>query len=90
MYKKENNITVLNRSVNQTLDRSVMTSLTTLICMVPLFFMVSTSIREFVIPLMVGVLVGTYSSIFICSPLYYEMAKSEDESKYLTAQKKKK
>ncbi|MBR3786269.1 MAG: protein translocase subunit SecF [Firmicutes bacterium] len=90
IYKKENNLTVLNRSINQTLDRSVMTSLTTLICMVPLFFMVSTSIREFVIPLMVGVLVGTYSSIFVCSPLYYEMAKSEDESKYLTAQKKKK
>jgi len=90
MYKKENNLTILDRSVNQTLDRSAMTSLTTLICMIPLFFMVSTSIREFVIPLMIGVLVGTYSSIFVCSPLYYELAKSEDESKYLTAQKKKK
>lgn len=87
IYKKENNITVINHSINQTLDRSVMTSLTTLICMVPLFFMVSTSIREFVIPLMTGVLVGTYSSIFLCSPLFYELSKSEDQSKYLTAQK---
>jgi len=89
IFKKENNYTVINHSVNQTLDRSVMTSLTTLICMIPLFFMVSTSIREFVIPLMTGVLVGTYSSIFVCSPLFFELSKSEDQSKYLTAQKAK-
>ena len=89
IFKKENNYTVINHSVNQTLDRSIMTSLTTLICMVPLFFMVSTSIREFVIPLMTGVLVGTYSSIFLCSPLFYDLIKSEDQSKYLTAQKAK-
>jgi len=87
ILKKENNYNVINHSVNQTLDRSVMTSLTTLICMIPLFFMVSTSIREFVIPLMTGVLVGTYSSIFLCSPMFYELSKSEDESKYLIAQK---
>lgn len=87
IYKKENSVSIINHSVNQTLDRSVMTSLTTLICMVPLFFMVSTSIREFVIPLMAGVLVGTYSSIFICSPLFYDLSKGEDESKYMTAQR---
>lgn len=87
IYKKDNNETVIDRSVNQTLNRSIMTSLTTLICMVPLFLMVSTTIREFVLPLMVGVLVGTYSSIFLCSPLFYEFSKSEDRSKYLTAQK---
>ncbi len=89
IFKKDNHYTVINHSVNQTLDRSIMTSLTTLICMIPLFFMVSTSIREFVIPLMTGVIVGTYSSIFVCSPLFYELSKSEDQSKYLTAQKAK-
>lgn len=89
IYRKDTNEMVIDRSVNQTLNRSIMTSLTTLICMVPLFFMVSTSIREFVLPLMVGVLVGTYSSIFLCSPLFYEFSKSEDKSKYLTAQKAK-
>lgn len=89
LYRKDSNEVVIDRSVNQTLNRSIMTSLTTLICMVPLFLMVSTSIREFVLPLMVGVLVGTYSSIFLCSPLFYEFSKSEDKSKYLTAQKAK-
>ena len=67
-----------------------MTSLTTLICMVPLFFMVSTSIREFVIPLMIGVTAGTYSSIFLCSPLYYEFNKNATKSKYVAAQNKQK
>jgi len=90
LYKKEGSEAVIDRSINQTLNRSVMTSLTTLVCMIPLFLMVSTSIREFVLPLMVGVLVGTYSSIFLCSPLFYEFSKNEDKSKYLTAQAKNK
>ncbi|MGN0659828.1 MAG: protein translocase subunit SecD [Emergencia sp.] len=90
LYRKDSSERVIDRSINQTLNRSIMTSLTTLICMVPLFLMVSTSIREFVLPLMVGVLVGTYSSIFLCSPLFYEFTKNEGASKYLTAQKSKK
>lgn len=79
----------IDRSVNQTLNRSIMTSLTTLICMVPMFFLVSTSIRAFVVPLMIGVLAGTYSSIFLCSPLLYELNKGQEKSKYLTKAKKK-
>ena len=89
MYKKESSEAVIDRSINQTLDRSVMTSLTTVICMIPLFLMVSTSIREFVLPLMVGVIVGTYASIFLCSPLFYEFSRNENKSKYLTSQKSK-
>lgn len=84
---KGNNKDILNRSINQTLNRSLMTSITTLICMVPLFVMVSSSIREFVLPLMFGVVVGTYSSIFLCTPLLYEFFKKEDVSKYQARQK---
>ena len=90
LSKKEPSEVLIDRSINQTLDRSIMTSLTTLICMVPLFLMVSTSIREFVIPLMIGVTAGTYSSIFLCSPLYYEFNKNENKSKYIAAQQDKK
>ena len=61
-----------------------MTSLTTLIVMVPLFIMVSSSIREFVLPLMIGVTTGTYSSICLCSPLLYEFDKNADKSKYIS------
>ena len=81
----------IDRSINQTLNRTIMTSLTTLVVMVPLCIMVSSSIREFIIPLMVGVIVGCCSSIFICSPLYYDLCKKDEGSKYLknTAKKSK-
>ena len=60
-----------------------MTSLTTLVVMIPLLVMVSSSISQFIIPLMVGVIVGCYSSIFICAPLYYDMNKKDEMSKYM-------
>ena len=90
LYPKEGSEFVIDRSLNQTLNRTIMTSLTTLIVMIPLCIMVSASIREFIIPLMVGVIVGCLSSIFVCSPLYYDMNKSSEESKYVKSIKKKK
>ena len=89
LYKREPLGETIDKSINQTLNRSVMTSLTTLICMVPLTIMVSSSIREFVIPLMVGVLVGTYSSIFLCSPVLYDLSKNDNKSKYQLGKEQK-
>ena len=83
LYKKNSLEANLDLSINQTLNRSVMTSITTLLAMVPLLIMVSSSIREFVIPLMIGVLVGTFSSVFLTSPVLYELSKNEERtSKY--------
>lgn len=81
-YKKKEIDKRINDSVNQTLSRSLMTSLTTLIVMVPLFFMVSDEIRQFLIPLIIGVSVGTYSSICLCSPLLYELSRRDSMSNY--------
>jgi SecD/SecF fusion protein len=81
---------ILNRSINQTLDRSIMTSVTTFIAIVPLLVLVSSSLSGFVIPLMIGVVCGTYSSIFLCTPLYYEFNKREEMSRYEAEQKAKK
>ena len=83
---------VIDTSVTQTLGRSLMTSATTLIVMIPLAVMAGDAIREFVIPLMVGVIAGAYSSIGICSPLYYEFSRPGNVSKYekqIKASKKK-
>ena len=91
LYKKDSLETNIDRSINHTLNRTIMTSLTTLVVMIPLCVMVSASIREFIIPLMVGVIVGCYSSIFVCSPALYDL--SREESKYekqVKASKKKK
>lgn len=90
LYPKDNSITNIDRSLNQTLNRTIMTSLTTLIVMIPLCIMVSASIREFIIPLMIGVIVGCLSSIFICSPVYYELCRGSEESKYVRTTSKAK
>ncbi len=89
LHPKDNNETNIDLSINQTLNRTIMTSLTTLVVMVPLCIMVSSAIREFIIPLMVGVIVGCYSSIFVCSPLYYDLCKKDETSKYVLSTTKK-
>ena len=91
LYKKDALEVNIDRSINTTLNRTIMTSLTTLVVMIPLCIMVSASIREFIIPLMIGVIVGCYSSIFVCSPALYDL--SREESKYekqIKASKKRK
>lgn len=62
---------VLNRSLNQTLSRTLLTSLTTLFVVVVLFFFGGLALRSFSFPLLVGIIVGTYSSIYIASPVFH-------------------
>lgn len=68
--KKSNYAQVANDSIAQTLTRSINTSLTTLVTIVALYILGVEQIREFALPLIVGVASGTYSSIFIASPLW--------------------
>lgn len=88
-YKRKEREKMIDDSINQTLSRSIMTSLTTIVVMIPLFVLVSSQLREFLIPLMIGVICGTYSSIFLCSPLYYEMTKKGTRSKYVEDKEKR-
>lgn len=60
---------VINNSINQVLGRSAVTSLTTALVLLSLFILGGSTIHDFSLTLLVGVLVGTYSSIFIASPL---------------------
>lgn len=62
---------IANVSVTQTLSRSIFTSLTTFFMVAALFALGVTSIREFALPLMVGILCGTYSSICLAGSLWY-------------------
>jgi preprotein translocase subunit SecF len=66
-------ITVLNRSINQSLSRTVITSLTTLFVVLVIFLITGSGeeINTFALALIIGVLVGTYSSVFIASPILY-------------------
>ena len=68
-YHKEPLSTILNKSINETLSRTILTSGTTMIVVVALFILGGGIIHDFSFALMIGVLVGTYSSIFVASPI---------------------
>jgi len=60
---------IINRSVNETLSRTILTSVTTLVVVVALFVLGGGIIHDFAFALIVGVLIGTYSSIYVASPI---------------------
>jgi SecD/SecF fusion protein len=66
---------IINRSINQTLSRTILTSLTTLIAVVILYTLGGQGIHAFAFALIVGVIVGTYSSIFVASPVLLWMSR---------------
>lgn len=70
---------IVNKGVNETVIRSINTSVTTLLTIVILYFVGVASIKEFALPIIVGIIVGTYSSIFIASPIW-SMFKKEKKS----------
>ena len=65
-------VEVVNTSLNESLTRTIVTSLTTLIVVICLFFLGGEVIHDFAFALMIGVLVGTYSSLYVASPLVVE------------------
>ncbi|MGB0238220.1 MAG: protein translocase subunit SecF [Cycloclasticus sp.] len=67
--RKGSPVEVMNISLNQTLARTIMTSMTTLLVLLALFFLGGEIIRDFALALIVGVLIGTYSSIYVASPV---------------------
>lgn len=71
MLKKDSLEELVNRSISQTLSRSIFTSLTTFVMVAALYVLGVTSIREFALPLMVGIVCGTYSSVCITGALWY-------------------
>ncbi len=62
---------VMNRSINETLSRTLLTSITTFIAVVPIYVIGGSNIRWFAFAMMFGILIGTYSSIAIASPIVY-------------------
>ncbi len=68
-YHKNPLEVILNRSINETLSRTILTSLTTLFVVVALFVLGGGIIHDFAFALIVGIVVGTYSSVFVASPI---------------------
>lgn len=81
---------VINKSITETLSRSINTSVTTFIMVFVLAVLGVDTIRQFAIPLIVGIISGCYSSVCVASPLWYLLSgKGEKETKAVTYSKKK-
>ena len=72
LYRKKPFADVINRSINETLSRTIITSLTTFVVVLSLYLFGGSVIHDFAFALLIGVVVGTYSSIFIASPILVE------------------
>jgi SecD/SecF fusion protein len=79
IYRKRPIKEVLNMAMNSTLSRTINTSLTTLLTVIAIFIFGGPVIRGFVFALMIGITVGTYSSIFIASMLMYDTSPKTNE-----------
>jgi len=73
--------TIVNSSINQSLSRTVVTSLTTMIVVLILYFFGGAVIHDFAFALIIGVIIGTYSSIFIASPIVIEWEQRRADKK---------
>ena len=77
LHKKSSAIQVVDKALNSTLSRTINTSLSTFLVLLTIFIFGGESIKGFAFALMVGVVVGTYSSLFIASPLVVDLSKNK-------------
>ncbi|WP_458627464.1 protein translocase subunit SecDF [Winogradskyella sp. PC D3.3] len=75
--------TTINKSINSTISRTLNTSLTTLVVLLAMFLFGADSLKDLLFALIVGVIVGTYSSVFIATPIMYDTAKKGNATEAL-------
>ena len=73
----ESKVSVINRAINDTLSRTIMTSLTVFITLIILFFVGGEATKGFAFAMLIGVFTGTYSSIFVAAPVLVDMDKKD-------------
>ena len=73
LYPKRDRRSVTNDSINATLSRTFSTSMSTLVVLIAIFIFGGETIRGFVFAMMFGIIIGTYSSLFLAAPIAYEM-----------------
>jgi len=76
---------IMNRSINESLTRTINTSLTTFFTVTALYVFGVESVKEFSLPILVGIIAGTYSTIFIAGPLWVEWNEKARQRKLATA-----
>jgi len=80
-HKREPYVVVINKAINSTLGRTMNTSLTTLLVLLVIFLFGGVSIKGFVFALLIGIGVGTYSSVFVASSIVADLLKGKDPAR---------
>ena len=88
LYPKQDLYTTFNKALCSTLSRTLMTSITTLLVLFIMLFLGGESIRSFIFAMILGVIIGTCSSLFIASPVAYWIARRSDKKEAALAAKK--
>jgi len=88
LYPKQDLYTTFNKALCSTLSRTMMTSITTLLVLLIMLFLGGESIRSFIFAMILGVIIGTCSSLFIASPVAYWIARRSDKKEAALAAKK--
>jgi SecD/SecF fusion protein len=78
-HKRESHEVVVNKAINSTLGRTMNTSLTTLLVLLVIFILGGVAIKGFIFALFTGILVGTYSSVFIASAIVVDLSKGNEK-----------
>ena len=89
LYPKRGTFRLFNDSLNSTLTRTLFTGSSTLIVLVIIFFLGGESIRSFSFAMILGVVIGTFSSLFVASPIAYAMMKKKTETEPVAVEEKK-
>ena len=89
LYPKQDLYTTFNKALCSTLSRTMMTSITTLLVLFIMLFLGGESIRSFIFAMILGVIIGTCSSLFIASPVAYWIARRSDKKEAALATAKK-
>ncbi len=87
-FRKRERKEIMNMALNSTLSRTFSTSFSTFIVLLTIFIFGGESIKGFTFALLVGVFVGTYSSLFIATPLVFDTVKSDETRRILSAKRK--
>lgn len=88
LYKKRERAEIINSALNTTLSRTFSTSLSTFVVLLTMFILGGETIRGFIFALMIGVVVGTYSSLFIATPIVYDTVKKAETIRVLKGKRK--
>jgi len=81
LYPKRDRYQVINDALNSTLCRTFNTSLTTLVVVLCIFILGGATIRSFTFAILLGIIIGTYSTLFVATPIAYELQKKKINKK---------